>query len=365
MRRLVPPLFALLALLACRKQPAPQALPEPSRLSLVAVGDLLMHQDVKRAAAEEQGGFGALWSDLKPLFEGADLLFGNLETPVAPTCGAPGRPFVFNAPAELPGALKSSGFTLLFTANNHAFDQGPKGLLETLDRLESAGLDAAGSGKTRSQAEAPRILVRKGISVGVLAYTDLLNVDGNKSKDGPWIARLDPERNAEAIRALRSRTDMVVVSLHWGNEYQYRPTARQRALAALFIAAGADLILGHHPHVLQPLEWVEAEGRRGAVAYSLGNFISNQDRKYTGVQAVADGDNRDGVALVAVFRKDPGGGACLESVRAEPLWTENNWPDHVSGRNPRREIRVVRATADGALLEKRRARIEEVLRPAP
>jgi poly-gamma-glutamate synthesis protein (capsule biosynthesis protein) len=322
-----------------------------------------MHQDVKRAARENEGGFQALWGDLKPIFEGADLVFGNLETPIAPTSGAPGRPFVFNAPAELPGALKASGFCVLSTANNHAYDQGSRGALETLERLESVGLIGVGSGRDRAQAEMPRILERKGIRVAFLAFSDIFNLDLNREGKGPWVRHLEGDNVPEAIRSARTLADLVIVSVHWGNEYEHRPRARQRVLAARLIGAGADLIIGHHPHVIQPLEWVEANGRKGAVAFSLGNFISNQDRKYDDRMPVADGDNRDGAALVAVFRKDPNGWAQLESLRAEPLWTENNWAAFSSGKAQRRDIRVVRASLERGGLGKRRERIQQTLAP--
>lgn len=356
-------LCLVLGLLACRTQKKVIPPPEPTRLTLVAVGDLLMHHDVKRAAAENPGGFQALWADLEPIFKGADLVFGNLETPIAPTSGAPGRPFVFNAPAELPPALKASGFTLLSTANNHAYDQGSQGVLETLERLESAGLMAVGSGRDRQQAETPRILERRGLKIAFLAYTDLFNIDLNREGKGPWVARLRENQASEAVHSARRSADLVIVSLHWGQEYEHHPQARQREIAAKLIEAGADLILGHHPHVLQPLEWIEVKDRKGAVAFSLGNFISNQDRKYEPSRPTAEGDNRDGAALLAVFRKDPGGAAQLESVRVEPLWTENNWSAFVSGKTTTRDIRVVRALADGGMLGSRRTRIEQVLAP--
>ncbi len=356
-------LVVLLAgLVACRtRKPEPPPPPPPVQVTLVAVGDLLMHQDVKRAA-RENGGFQALWGDLKPLFDEADLVFGNLETPIAPASGGPGRPFIFNAPEELPGALKASGFTVLSTANNHAYDQGAQGVVETLERLETAGLVGIGSGRDQAQAERHCILERKGIKIAFLAFTDLFNTNLNREGKGPWVRPLNVS-SPDAVKAARMLADLVVVSVHWGVEYEHQPRPRQRDMAARLIGAGADLVIGHHPHVLQPLEWLEADGRKGAVAFSLGNFISNQDRKYEEPMAVAEGDNRDGAALVAIFQKDPQGPARLKSVRAEPLWTENNWTAFASGQATRREIRVVRASSTGGLIGKRRARIEETLSP--
>jgi len=354
----------LAGLVACRsRKPEPPPPPPPVRVTLVAVGDLLMHQDVKRAA-RENGGFQALWGDLSPLFDEADLVFGNLETPIAPTSGGPGRPFIFNAPEELPGALKASGFTVLATANNHAYDQGTQGVTETLGRLETAGLVGIGSGRDQTQAERLCILERKGIKIAFLAFTDLFNTNLNHEGKGPWVRPLNAS-SPDAVKAARMLADLVVVSVHWGVEYEHQPRPRQRDMAFRLIGAGADLVIGHHPHVLQPLEWVEADGRKGAVAFSLGNFISNQDRIYNPLtMPVAAGDNRDGVALVATFRKDPQCSARLESMRAEPLWTENNWTAFALGQATHREIRVVRASAGTDLRGKRRTRIEATLFPA-
>jgi poly-gamma-glutamate synthesis protein (capsule biosynthesis protein) len=346
LRRIAPGAVILLALglAGCRPRPAKPA-PAPVTLRLVAVGDILMHQDVKTAASQDPGGFPALWADLVPLFQGADLAFGNLETPVAPTTGRPGVPFQFNAPESLPPALRASGFTVLATANNHAFDQGAKGVRETLDRLKEARLVAIGSGADRAQAEALQIVERQGVRVAFLGFTDLFNLDLNRRATEPWVRPLDLEPALQAVREARKQADLVVVSVHWGNEYQHQPTKRQRDIAQALVSAGCDVILGHHPHVLQPIELLEAGGRKALVAYSLGNFISNQDRMYRAdLFPVAGGDNRDGAALQLQFerRQDAEGRTriMLAKAEVEPLWTENNW-----GKAGRPEIRVIRVAA--------------------
>jgi poly-gamma-glutamate synthesis protein (capsule biosynthesis protein) len=339
-------LGAMLGLsLACRPRRVPPP-PPPPRLRLVAVGDILMHQDVKAAAEQAPSGFPALWADLVPLFQGADVAFGNLETPVAPASGRPGVPFQFNAPAALPAALRASGFTVLSTANNHAFDQGAKGVRETLDRLRAEQLVAVGSGEDRVRAEAVQVLERQGLKVAFLGFTDLFNVDLNRKATEPWVRPLDLEPALAAVREARSHADLVVVSVHWGNEYQRQPTKRQRDIAKRLVEAGCDLLLGHHPHVLQPAEIVEAGGRKALVAYSLGNFISNQDRMYRAdLFPVAGGDSRDGAALQAVFEQRQGADGrphlALAETSFEPLWTENNWGSPAA----QREIRVIRVAA--------------------
>ncbi|MDE3033944.1 MAG: CapA family protein [Acidobacteriota bacterium] len=321
--------------------------PPVASLRLVAVGDILMHQDVKRAAAETPGGFLDLWADLVPLFRGADVVFGNLETPVAPVSGQPGKPFQFNAPAELPSALRASGFTVLSTANNHAFDQGRKGVAETLARLRQAQLLAVGSGEDRSRAEALQIIERNGLKVAFLGFTDVFNLNLDRRATEPWVRPLDLESALAAVREARSRADIVVVSIHWGQEDQHQPTKRQRDIARKLVEAGCDLLLGHHPHVLQPLEWMTVNGRPALVAYSLGNFISNQDRRYRADRCpVAEGDARDGAALEATFERhrNPDGTTSVVLAHAgyEPLWTENNWG---AGPGVPRRIHVVRVAA--------------------
>ncbi len=319
---------------------------EEASARLVAVGDILMHQDVKAAARQDPDGPRGLWAAVEPLFQGAPIVFANLETPVAPSSGQPGAPFLFNAPADLPGALRASGFTALSVANNHCYDQGAKGLLETLDRLEEQGLVPVGAGAGRAQAEQPRIVQLPGLRVAFLGYTDLFNINLNRGGQGPWVCPLDPDAAVAAVRRARALADAVVVSIHWGNEYSHQPLPRQREVAARLVEAGADVILGTHPHVLQPVEWVERGGRRGLVAFSLGNFISNQDRAYQAAQdPVEAGDNRDGVAfqcrLVKERLADGSVRVDVRDLRCEPLWTLNNWADFSSGRARRREIRVI------------------------
>ncbi|MCE1203556.1 MAG: CapA family protein [Holophagaceae bacterium] len=349
-------------LLGCRSRKAEPPAPVPPSLTLVAVGDILMHQDVKRAAELDPDGFPSLWSDLIPVFKGADLAFGNLETPIAPRTGRPGVPFQFNAPEVLPAALRASGFSVLATANNHAFDQGAKGVRETLERLRAEQLVAIGSGEDQAQAERLQILERQGIKVAFLGFTDLFNLDLNHRASEPWVRPLDLEPALQAVREAKGQADLVVVSLHWGNEYQHEPTKRQKDIARSLVAAGCDLILGHHPHVLQPVELLESGGRRAVVAYSLGNFISNQDRMYRAdLFPVAGGDNRDGAALRVRFERPPGpegqGRVMLAAASAEPLWTENNWGVPAT----RREIRVIRVAAAEARVRAELDRLSDVV----
>ena len=220
--------ICLLLALACEhKQVPPRPDPDAARLPrvisqvrLVAVGDIMMHSDVKKAARQspdqQESGFSSLWADVLPILKDSDIAFGNLETPVAPRFGKPGAPFRFNAPEGLPKALRASGFTVISTANNHAFDQGAVGVTETLDRLNEVGIVTVGSGATKTMAEQPKIIEINGIKFAFIAFTDLFNIDLNRKATEPWVRPLDLEPAKEVIRAIHSQVNVVVVSLHWG-----------------------------------------------------------------------------------------------------------------------------------------------------
>lgn len=346
-----------------RKPPqAPPPAPTP-QVTLVATGDIMMHADVKQAAAQQ--GFEALWAGLAPVWKGADVAFANLETPVAPTTGRPGKPYQFNAPEALPEALKDAGLQILSTANNHAFDQGPKGVVETLQRLHEAGLAAVGTGASKAESEQTLILERNGLKLAFLGFSDIFNNDLDRDPARPWVRKLDLDAACAAVAEARKQADAVIVSIHWGIEDHHEPTPRQQEAAASLVAAGADVILGHHPHVLQPVAWVYAGGRKGIAAYSLGNFISNQDRVYRATDNPVLGDERDGLLLRLVLRKAPGG-VEIVSAEGDPLWCENNWRDRKAGRAIR-TVRIADALkepgADGALLRARAGRIRDIVGP--
>jgi hypothetical protein len=315
----------------------------PGEVVLIATGDIIAHETLKAAAASQDlrddagvsmnhGGWDVVLAAVRdPLHQG-DIVFGNLESPVAPDAGRnPAQPFVFNGPADLPGALRHAGFNLLSTANNHTYDQGREGLVETLNRLQTAGLTSIGSGADRASAGALRIVEVEGIKIGCLAYTARFNSNFNAPDPSqPEVVAADPARMEREIRSARAQVDFVMVSLHWGTEYAPAPDAAQVALAHRVAEAGAGAILGSHSHVLQPLEfYFTSDGRRTLIAYSLGNFVSNQSRNYApGKDPPSEGDPRDGALLRVALRKQPSANGQLRLGLSEvsylPLWTENN-----------------------------------------
>jgi poly-gamma-glutamate synthesis protein (capsule biosynthesis protein) len=325
-----------------------------ARVSIGAVGDVLMHGAVKDAASDHRApgndeGFGWLWAPVADLLAGTDVTFANLETPVAPRAGRGSRSFVFNAPPAVVTALRRAGVGVVSVANNHIFDQGRPGFEETLKQLDALGMAYVGAGPAGREA-GPRVVDVNGMRLAFLGYARFFNQDGNECPPrtagrGPCVkaALLDGERAVREVRAAAEQADAVVVSVHWGDEYEPQPREADVALARQLIEAGAMLVLGHHPHVLQPIEIVQRrDGTSGLVAYSLGNFVSNQSRHYVhGVTPAAVAATRDGALLRAeIVRRDYGRGISrveLGSASWFPLWTENDTADparRTSGRRP-------------------------------
>jgi poly-gamma-glutamate synthesis protein (capsule biosynthesis protein) len=165
--------------------------------------------------------------------------------------------------------LKESGFDVVSLANNHTLDYGRTALMDTVRAVEEAGMVAVGAGRNRTEAHRMRLVKKNGLTVGFLAYTDVLPAGVAPLADRPSVAHLDPEELPARVRSAKKRCDVLVVSVHWGVEYMKRPTGRQKRLARLMVDNGADLILGHHPHVLQPVETYK--GR--PIVYSMGGFV--------------------------------------------------------------------------------------------
>ncbi|WP_217591872.1 CapA family protein [Cohnella sp. GbtcB17] len=247
-------------------------------IRIAAVGDLMVKRYIISDAKSADGAynFDPLLEKVAPLLQEADLTIGNLETTFAgKTDGVRRRSHgpLFNCPDELAPALKKAGFDVLITANNHCMDHGSAGLLRTLRVLDRCEIGHTG---TFSSAAASReALVRdvKGVRVGILSYTSGLN--GIPLPPGrSWMVNLiRPPKMIEDMRRLKKRADLVVVCMHFGQEYTHVPNKKQRQLVDLLFRHGAHIVLGSHSHVLQPLR---ARGRRQFAAYSLGNFISTK-----------------------------------------------------------------------------------------
>lgn len=330
-----------------RHAAAPAPYPhELARVSFAVGGDVIPHEAV-RASAQAAGGdvqgWTALLSDVSDVFKDADFGFVNLETPVAPAHSRGSKPFMFDAPLALPEALKASGIKIVSFANNHVMDQGWAGFAETRDHLKEIGLQFVGSGDTASQTWQPLIVESNGIKVGWLGMTRWLNGNRNPDKDDQPHVNFFPypgesggapgateEQVLAAVKAAKAQCDMLVISIHWGTEYAPAPRPEDVDLAHKMLDAGASVIVGHHPHVLQPIEtYTRSDGRMAVIFYSLGNFLSNQSRSYVdGLMPDKDGDPRDSmIGLFSAVKNDYGPAGVrveLGHVGMLPAWGENN-----------------------------------------
>lgn len=222
--------------------------------------------------------------DIAPVFAEADIAFLNLESPFSDKGPVMQRGMVFKTEPEMVAGLELAGIDVVSTANNHARDRGSYGLEYTLDLLASRGIAVAGTGKTAEDAHAGTVLERQGIRFGFLAYTYDAN-NGNYKDTDPRIALLDIEAMRADVASMKLRADVILVSMHAGTEYALKQGAQQVQFARAAIDAGAQAVIGHHPHVRQPWEWYGS----GAIFYSLGNLVFDQfQRTETQIGSLAE-----------------------------------------------------------------------------
>ena len=290
----------------------------PRQVTLIASGDVLPHGPVLRQAgaygsrAGQPYDFRPMFAELRPVVAAADLAICHLEVPLSSDGRGVASWPSFNAPPQLAAALRWAGYDACSTASNHALDRGPAGVTATLGVLDRAGLRHAGTARSAAEAAGAVVDVR-GLRVGLLSYAYGLN--GGLPADQPWLVNLiDPDRILQDARAARQAgAQFVVVLLHWGQENQAAPTPSQRELARRLLAAPeVDLILGHHVHVVQPIERVGAKW----VAYGMGNSLSNQ------TPACCAPGSQDGVLVQVTIGRDRGTPR-VRAVRYVPTWVEH------------------------------------------
>ena len=322
--------------------PTPEPTPTPSPVSayatIGAVGDIMMMQSQVSGAWSDTlqaYDFGPSFFAMQPWFSTVNLLCANLETPLAGAEAgysgpAPATPTplpdgtlaerefqTFNAPDSLAASLKGAGFDAITTANNHCLDRGSAGLFRTAQVLREAGLVQLGSYLSVEDRAAPRIIEANGIRIGLLAWTSSVNgYEGMLSSDerAYAIGRFDKAKMAEDIRILREAgAEFVIAFPHWDMEFMESPTSSTRRLAAWMLEQGVDAVLGSHPHVVQPAEYVKVErdGKEytGLVVYSMGNFISN----------MSPAPKTYGMYVELTLEKTPDGAVFLKSAGILPL----------------------------------------------
>jgi poly-gamma-glutamate capsule biosynthesis protein CapA/YwtB (metallophosphatase superfamily) len=263
-------------------------------LTLAAVGDVNL-----------DGAAPDAWTSVAPVLRKADLAVANLECSVSERrIAAVGKEFTFRGPPSALRGVAAAGIDAVTVANNHAVDFGRDAFLDTLAAARKAQISVAGGGKDLAAARRPVMLTAGGLRVALLGYSDVRHYGFDAGAGVPGTAPAFPELIAADVRAARGRADAVVVYFHWGEELMTLPTLRQRELAATAFGAGADVVLGAHPHVLQP---VERSGPRKLVAWSLGNFV---------FAAHSPGTTSSGILLVGLA-SDGVRGARLRPARIE------------------------------------------------
>jgi poly-gamma-glutamate capsule biosynthesis protein CapA/YwtB (metallophosphatase superfamily) len=289
-------------------------------VTLIAAGDILLDRGVRTRAGIEDDPRYPLQT-LPTLWQPNDLVLANLECPLTRRSQPASKRYVFRCEPAMARAMRRAGIDLLTLGNNHVHDQGRAGILDTLRHLRSAGIVAVGAGRNLAHAHAPRIIQRGGARIALLGFVTIPLEGIIFADDQPTPAIATEELVMRSLARARSLADIVVVTVHWGRELHHAPSADQRRWASFFRHHGADLVIGHHPHVLQTVQQVNGRW----TFYSLGNFIFDQRRRATRLSALA---------RVRVCRDAP----VVRAVDLVPLELEKTRPIAARPRN-RRAIR--------------------------
>ena len=251
--------------------PTPPA--TPSSLTILFTGDVLLDRGVRHTA--EHKGVGYLFEEVTPIFRDADAVVVNLECPLTDTISPVNKKYIFRADARWAKDLKAAGITHAAMANNHTNDQGRRGLQATAQHLTDAGITPLGYGHSFKEQMSPVLIEKDGISVALFNATTLTIENWCRIDDKPGIAQPTEDELLDEIGDFhRKNPDThIVVVLHWGVEFQPYPSIRQRAIAHKLSEAGVAAIIGHHPHILQPIDTIG----KMPVYYSIGNFVFDQN----------------------------------------------------------------------------------------
>jgi gamma-polyglutamate biosynthesis protein CapA len=244
-----------------------------SRLTVTLVGDMMFGRHIEDVIVKNYG-YEYLFHYVRPYFQYSDYVTGNFENPIVNRPGYPkADKFIhLSTKPEAAKALKKVGFSTVNLANNHMKDYGKQGLLDTLKAFRDAGLETVGAGSHLDEAVEVVYQTVNGIKIATLGFSDVMPVDFRAMHQRSGIAPADPDVWFPQVAKAKQNADLVIVHMHWGLEYDSRYHPRQRDLGHALIDAGADLVVGHHPHVLEPVEVY----KNGVIFYSLGNFVFDQ-----------------------------------------------------------------------------------------
>ncbi|WP_233880175.1 CapA family protein [Virgibacillus halodenitrificans] len=259
------------------------------QITLSAVGDILIHDRVyDDARVKDTFNFMPMLNRVDSYLKASSVTFANQETMVGgEEIGLSGYPR-FNSPYEIGEALKKAGVDVVSLANNHTLDHGEEAIHNAINYWKEKDMMYTGAYESKADQGKLRIYeTNEDISLAFLAYTYGTNGITEPENKDYLVNQIDEQQIATEIAEAEKQADVVVLSLHFGDEYERLPNERQKDLVQFAADQGADIILGHHPHVLQPVEWVEGKGgKRSFVIYSLGNFLSGQDEFYRRIGGV-------------------------------------------------------------------------------
>lgn len=273
----------------CSKEKPQEVKPEvkDNKVSFVAVGDNLMHQQLLDEAKIENGyDFSQYYTNIKPYIEKYDLAFVNQETILGgDDLKATGYPN-FNTPEIMAKNLHDVGFNIVNGATNHSLDKGGKALLNSINVFQQyPDMKYIGLYESKEARDTISVIEQNGIKIALLSYNQLTN--GHKMPASYSMNLFDEQQMLQDVENAKEISDFVVVSCHWGNEYDLEANQFQKKYAKLLADAGVDVILGTHSHTLQPIEWVEGkDGHKTLVAYSLGNFVSGMMEEETQLEGM-------------------------------------------------------------------------------
>lgn len=307
-----------------------------STATVRSAGDVLIHIPIYQAAkTAEDYNFDNIFTYTDSLIEDSDYFVANLETVLAGTGVAYSGFPRFNSPDAIVDSLKKAGVDCLLTANNHTFDKNYDGVIRTQKVIKEKGLSYTG---TRTDEEGKKYFIANvnDIKFGMLCYTfETPSSEGRKALNGilvdtktaPLINSFNPEKPEsfyteikEQLKLIKKKgAEVTVVYIHWGNEYELTQNSKQREIAQALCNMGVDVIVGGHPHVIQPVDLLTSEnGKHKTVCvYSLGNVLSNQRRAYMGLKT---GHTEDGLVFEMTFSKYSDGKVVFESVKSIPTW---------------------------------------------
>lgn len=287
-----------------------------SEITISLVGDLMCHKPQMTNALKKDGtyDFNPSFDLIRPWLQRADITIGNLETTLAgnrmPYAGYP----AFNSPDAYAAAIKNAGFDFLVIANNHSMDTGEEGLLRTIEIVKKEGLGYCGTYQSQRDRDSVRILKANGIRIAILNYTYGTNGKYPDSGHEYMLNKIDSELISKDIaRAKLLDIDQILVFYHYGAENKAEPLPSQKTAVTIAKNAGADLIIGAHPHVVGPAEYFLKNNQQdsGFIAYSLGNFISNQPWRYTDAGVICN---------ITLQKNHSNGKTRIKTVNYTPTW---------------------------------------------